>query len=209
MINVNVINPEVMSNQLKNDEEFIAKKKSRKPLLFISMLSMTMMFIGLSSAYIVSKNSSASTWVEINLPPAFLQATISIVLSSVLVYMATQKAKQNDFKKSTLFMFGGLVLGIVFTILQFVGFGQLVDMGHFAAGEQSSAATSYIYAIVLLHLAHMAGALISLIVVCIRLNLNKYSKGNILGIELANMFWHFLGFLWLYLYIFLNTMNAA
>ena len=204
----NVIHTDMLEEQ-KNNEEFIAKKKSRKPLLFISMLSMTMMFIGLSSAYIVSKNSSASTWTEINLPPAFLQATLSIVISSVLVYMATQQAKKGEFKKTTAFMFGGLVLGIVFTILQFVGFGQLVDLGHFAAGEQSTAATSYIYAIVLLHLAHMAGALISLIVVCVRLNLNKYSKDNMLGIELAGMFWHFLGFLWVYLYIFLNTMNVA
>lgn len=208
MMNNTVMNPEMLEEQ-RNNEEFIAKKKSRKPLLFISMLSMTMMFVGLSSAYIVSKNSSASIWTEITLPPAFLQATISIVLSSVLVYLATQKAKSGEFKKTTGLMLGGLLLGIVFTILQFVGFGQLVDLGHFAAGEQSSAATSYIYAIVLLHLAHMAGALISLIVVCIRLNLNKYTKDNMLGIELAGMFWHFLGFLWLYLYIFLNTMNAV
>lgn len=204
----NTIHPDMLEEQ-KNNEEFIAKKKSRKPLLFISMLSMTMMFIGLSSAYIVSKNSSGSRWTEIDLPPAFLQATLTIVLSSVCVYMATQHAKKNEFKKTTAFMFGGLVLGLVFTVLQFVGFGQLVDLGHFAAGVQSTAATSYIYAIVLLHLGHMVGALISLIVVCIRLNLNKYSKDNMLGIELAGMFWHFLGFLWVYLYIFLNTMNVA
>lgn len=208
MMNENVMNPEMLKKQTRS-EEFIAKKKSRKPLLFISMLSMTMMFIGLSSAYIVSKNSSASSWVEINLPPAFLQATISIVLSSVLVYMATKHAKLNEFKKTSAYMLGGLLFGLVFTYLQFEGFGQLVDLGHFAAGRQSTAATSYIYAIVLLHLAHMVGALISLIVVCIRLNFNKYSKDNILGIELAGMFWHFLGFLWVYLYIFLNTMNVA
>lgn len=208
MMNENVMNPEMLKKQTRS-EEFIAKKKSRKPLLFISMLSMTMMFIGLSSAYIVSKNSSASSWVEINLPPAFLQATISIVLSSVLVYMATKHAKLNEFKKTSAYMLGGLLFGLVFTYLQFEGFGQLVDLGHFAAGQQSTAATSYIYAIVLLHLAHMVGALISLIVVCIRLNFNKYSKDNILGIELAGMFWHFLGFLWVYLYIFLNTMNVA
>ena len=205
----NVIHPDMLKEQSSNEEK-IAKKKSRKPLLFISMLSMTMMFIGLSSAYIVSKNSSASSWTEINLPPAFLQATISIIVSSVLVYMATKYAKEGQFKKTTLFMFGGLVLGLVFAVLQFIGlYDQLVELGYYAAGSQSTAATSYIHAIVLLHLAHMVGALISLIVVCIRLNLNKYSKDNILGIELASMFWHFLGFLWLYLYIFLNTMNAV
>lgn len=204
----NVLNPNIM-DQNTMSEEFIAKKKSRKPLLFIAMLSMTMMFIGLSSAYIVSKNSSGSTWTEISLPPAFLMATISIVLSSVLVHFAVKKAKSGDFGTTTKLMFGGLILGIVFTVLQFVGFDQLVELGHFAAGSQSTAATSYIYAIVILHLGHMVGALISLIVVCLRLNFNKYSKDNILGIELAEMFWHFLGILWVYLYIFLNTMNAV
>ncbi|MGB1296295.1 MAG: cytochrome c oxidase subunit 3 [Flavobacteriales bacterium] len=204
----NVLNPNIM-DQNTMSEEFIAKKKSRKPLLFIAMLSMTMMFIGLSSAYIVSKNSSGSTWAEISLPPAFLMATISIVLSSVLVHFAVKKAKSGDFGTTTKLMFGGLILGIVFTVLQFVGFDQLVELGHFAAGSQSTAATSYIYAIVILHLGHMVGALISLIVVCLRLNFKKYSKDNILGIELAEMFWHFLGILWVYLYIFLNTMNAV
>lgn len=205
----NVINPEMLKDQNQKSEEFLTKKKTRKPLLFISMLSMTMMFIGLSSAYIVSKNSSASTWTEINLPPAFMWATVSIVLSSVLVYLAQKKAEVSDFSKSKTLMLGGLILGIVFTVLQFVGFDQLVALKHFAAGSQSTAATSYIYAIVILHLAHMAGALISLVVVTLRLNFNKYSKGNILGIELASMFWHFLGILWVYLYIFLNTMNAV
>ena len=32
--------------------------------------------------------------------------------------------------------------------------------------------------------------------------MGKYSKENSLGIELAGNFWHFLDFLWIYLFLF-------
>lgn len=190
-------------------EEQTHKKKARKPLLFLGMLSMAMMFVALTSAYIVSKNSNASYWTEINLTPAFLTSTILVVLSSVFVYLGTTKAKQGDFAKTKMFMFIGLALGILFSVFQFIGFGELTDLGHFAAGNQATTASSYIYAMVIFHFAHMFAAIISLLVVVLNLQFNKYTKEYYLGVELAAMFWHFLGFLWVYIYFFLNTFNVV
>ena len=34
--------------------------------------------------------------------------------------------------------------------------------------------------------------------------IGKYSKVNSLGIELAETFWHFLDFLWIYLFLFVS-----
>ncbi|MCT4664360.1 MAG: cytochrome c oxidase subunit 3 [Flavobacteriales bacterium] len=190
-------------------EAQVTKKKSRKPLLVLGMASMAMMFVGLSSAYIVSKNSMADHWTEVNLTPAFLISTILVVISSVLVALGSMAAKNGQFSKTKLYFLGALILGITFAILQFVGFDELVALGHYPVGSGSAVASSYIYAMVLFHLAHMVGALISVLVVVLRLQMNKYTKEYYLGIELAAMFWHFLGFIWIYLYIFLNTMNTV
>jgi cytochrome c oxidase subunit 3 len=191
------------------NENQILKKKSRKPLLFLSMLSMAMLFVALTSAYIVSKNSNSSGWTEIDLTPSFMISTILVVLSSIAVHFGLNSAKQGDFSKSKMLMLGGLILGIAFSVFQFVGFDELFKLGHVAAGSKATTASSYIYAMVILHFAHMIGALISLAVVVLNLHFNKYSKNYYLGIELATMFWHFLGFIWVYIYFFLNTFNTV
>ena len=53
-----------------------------------------------------------------------------------------------------------------------------------------------------LHLIHLFAGIIVLIVVMINNYKNKY-KIEKLGFELAVTFWHFLGVLWIYLFVFL------
>ena len=61
-----------MTNQNLEQEKKIAKQKSAKPMLWVSMISMTMMFIGLVSAYIV--RSKRDDWVSFDLPQHYTQA---------------------------------------------------------------------------------------------------------------------------------------
>lgn len=70
----------------------------------------------------------------------------------------------------------------------------------FGANNTSS---SFIYAMTGIHLLHWLGGIIALFVVFIRGLASKYSTTDTLGIKLASMYWHFLGILWLYLYLFL------
>ena len=67
-----------MRNQNLEQEYKIAKQKSAKPMLWISMVSMTMMFIGLTSAYIVS--SKREDWVSFDLPSALYISTVIIII---------------------------------------------------------------------------------------------------------------------------------
>ena len=62
--------------------------------------------------------------------------------------------------------------------------------------------TSFLYVLALLHLVHVFAGVIVLIVVFVN-NKNKKYNDETLGFELAETFWHFLGFLWLYLFVFL------
>ena len=58
-----------MSQEALNTELKIAKNKSAKPMLWISMISMTMFFAGLTSAYVVSRKRE--DWVVFDLATSF------------------------------------------------------------------------------------------------------------------------------------------
>lgn len=189
------------------DENQIVKRKTRKPLLYISMASMVMLFAAFTSAYIVSKNGSGFSWDVIELPQPFLISTVLIVISSITMYMASKSIRQGAFDKVKSLVGLTLLLGIGFAVYQFIGFGELSEMGKYAAGPESTPASSYIYAIVVLHLVHMFAGLISLLIVFFKSLAGKYTVENHLGLELAAIFWHFLDILWIYLYLFLSFAN--
>ena len=63
--------------------------------------------------------------------------------------------------------------------------------------DASNVSSSYIYILTGLHLAHLIGGLISLIIVTIKSLLKKYTENDIVGIEVSSIYWHFLDFLWL------------
>jgi cytochrome c oxidase subunit 3 len=184
-----------------NENEIRLKTiKAKKMMLLFSMLSIAMTFAGLTSAYIVSK--SRPDWLkDFELPFAFVVSTIVIIFSSFSIYSA-KKSLNNDSSKTTMWLFVTFALGLVFVISQFLGFDELISMGYFFTGAQSTITTSFLYVLTVLHLAHLFAGLIVLAVVMVKNYKNKY-KTEKLGFELAVTFWHFLGILWLYLFVFL------
>jgi cytochrome c oxidase subunit 3 len=184
-----------------NENEIRLKTiKAKKMMLLFSMLSIAMTFAGLTSAYIVSK--SRPDWLkDFELPFAFVVSTIVIIFSSFSIYSA-KKSLNNDSSKTTMWLFVTFALGLVFVISQFLGFDELISMGYFFTGAQSNITTSFLYVLTVLHLAHLFAGLVVLAVVMVKNHKNKY-KTEKLGFELAVTFWHFLGILWLYLFVFL------
>ena len=177
-----------------------AKRKSAKPMLWISMISMTMLFAGLTSAYVVSRKRD--DWVSFDLPSAFYTSTLLIVVSSITFLLAKRFIKQNNRPLTTFFLVATLILGIGFVFFQFEGFRELYDAGLFFAGAQSTVKSSFIYGITLAHLAHIAAGIIVVMVVLLNHLNKKYSATNSLGLELGAIFWHFVDILWIYLFLF-------
>lgn len=70
-----------------------------------------------------------------------------------------------------------------------------------------NSASSYIYVLTALHLIHLAGGLIYLFVLIYRLIRAKVDENQILPFKLGASYWHFLGFLWVYLFLFLNFIH--
>jgi len=179
------------------------KVKSYKTMLWIGMVSMFMMFAGLTSAYIVSK--SRPDWlVDFELPSAFWFSTLVIVLSSFTFSQSVRAVKRDNRKKATLFLWFTLVLGFSFVVFQFFGFDQVINSGFYFTGAHSNVTTSFLYIVVILHLLHLSAGLISLFIVIYNHFKRKYNSENYLGIELSTTFWHFLDFVWLYLFLFFS-----
>ena len=71
------------------------------------------------------------------------------------------------------------------------------------AGEAGNVAGSFLYVLTGLHVAHLLAGMIALIVVFWRALAGKYSVINYNGVRMCAVYWHFMGGLWLYLYLFL------
>jgi cytochrome c oxidase subunit III len=192
-----------MTNEKMNSQEEKRRSdKSYKLLLLFAMLSMTMMFGGLTSAFIVSK--SRVDWLkDFQMPTAFFMSTLVIIGCSVALHFAKKAIQKDNRTLTTTLLWTTLGLGVLFVAMQFVGFGQLVAMGYFFTGSKSNITTTFLYVVAFLHLLHLAGGIISLLIVIYNHFKQKYNSTQTLGIELAAMYWHFLDVLWVYLFLFL------
>ncbi len=183
------------------EEEQERKGKTYKLLIWFAMISICMIFAGLTSAYVVSK--SRPDWLkDFQLPSAFLISTISILVSSLSFYGALQSMKKGNHKQTTILLLSTLGLGIAFIFLQFKGFSQVIESGYFFTGSESNITTSFLYIAVLVHIAHLFGGIISLLIVIYNHYKQKYNSAQTLGIELSAMYWHFMDFIWVYLFLF-------
>ena len=191
-----------MDTIMTTEEQKSRTARSYKLILLFAMVSMTMMFAGLTSAFVVSK--SRADWLkDFQLPIAFYYSTAAIIGCSVAFHLAKKAIQKNNQSKTTIFLLTTLVLGILFVILQFVGFGQIVDNGYYFTGSGSSITTTFLYVVTVVHLIHLAGGVISLLIIIYNHFKQKYNSSQTLGIELGAMYWHFLDLLWVYLFLFL------
>ena len=176
--------------------------RAKKMMLWFGIISMIMMFAGLTSAYVVSK--SRPDWVsDIELPAGFFWSTLVIILSSITLILGKKSILAEKRSNATLFLLATLVLGGVFVFMQFQSFAEIVSRGYYLTGSESSVTSSFIYVIVLAHLAHLAGGIIVLFVLIYNHFKQRYRPGQMLGLELGAIYWHFVDALWVYLFLFL------
>ena len=176
--------------------------RAKKMMLWFGIVSMVMMFAGLTSAYVVSK--SRPDWLtEFELPGAFYWSTVIIILSSVTLFLAKKKILGEERKLAAILLIATIALAIGFVFLQLRSFEQIISSGYYFTGSESTITTSFIYVVVLAHLVHLAGGIIVLLVLIYNHFKQQYGCGQILGFELGATYWHFVDGLWIYLFLFL------
>jgi len=181
------------------------KLNPKKFNVWLIIVGSVMLFAGLTSAFIVRK--AEGNWDMFALPPQFLYSVIVAVASSITMYIAFRSAKSDHIKTVQLAMTATLLLGACFIVLQYLGWKDLASRGVFfvpeSGADRGSIAGSFVILLAAVHLAHLLGGLIYVAVVWVKsLRFNVHKK-NLLSIDLCNTYWHFVGVLWVYLYLFL------
>lgn len=171
--------------------------------LWVGCATLTMMFAGLSSAYVVRQ--AGGNWLEFALPTVFQYSTIAILLSSVALhfsYASFKKEKEAMYKILLLTTFG---LGILFFVFQYQGWVAMEEAG---IPFTLHPAGDFVYAISWVHAAHVVGGIAILTVALIHAFGLKFkvTEKRKLRFQLSLTYWHFVDLLWVYLFFFL-TLN--
>jgi cytochrome c oxidase subunit 3 len=200
------------------------KRKALRSLLWFGMISITMLFAGLTSAYLVRQGEGK--WVEFALPKFFYISSLVILLSSVSMQWALNAIKKNNTRQLKNAMVITVILGSAFILTQYMAWSELYNNGIVFTGRISDIKTefnyvpsgsekleeassvgnvagSFLYVLTGLHIAHLFAGVIALIIVFSRALKGKYSAVNYNGVRMCTIYWHFLDGLWLYLFLFL------
>ncbi|WP_026764848.1 cytochrome c oxidase subunit 3 [Sediminibacterium salmoneum] len=170
--------------------------------LWVAMGSIIMMFAGLTSAYIVKKNQSS--WLEFDLPVVFMYSTLVIIASSLSVHLAVKAFKAREMARYRTLITVTALLGVLFMGLQILGFMDLEARNIALTGAKSNSAASFLLVITGLHMLHVLGGVIALLVMFIKAYVSSVKNYSSLSIELVGTYWHFVDILWIYLFIFYN-----
>jgi len=181
-------------------------EEARKPLamnpkkfaLWLFMVSVAMLFAAWTSAYLVRRGEG--DWFLFELPNLFWITSGIIVASSFTMIYASWSARKDDLMGLKIGIVLTFLLGLAFLVGQWYAWGDLIEKKAHFVGNVSG---SFIYIITGFHGLHIISGLVFLIIVMISTFKFKVHSKNLNQLQMCATYWHFLGGLWLYLFVFL------
>lgn len=170
----------------------------KKFALWLFMVTVVMVFAGLTSAYIVRQ--AEGNWLEYDLPLIFWINSGIVILSSLFLHFAYLSAKKDNLVGVRIGMSFSVLLGLAFLVGQWYSWIAMVDREVFFVGNPSG---SFLYVFTGLHAVHLISGVIFLIIVLISSFRYEVHSKSLISLEMAVTYWHFLAGLWLYLFMFL------
>jgi cytochrome c oxidase subunit 3 len=195
--------------------------------MFFALAAVVMLFVSFTSAYIVRQGvgtwSDASAryvtdWQPISLPPILWLNTVILLLSSFTLAMAqrtlSRKVKAaprggtslepalivND-QRSIPWLGITFVLGAGFLVGQLLAWEQLQHLGIFVSTNPSS---SFFYVLTGAHGLHLLGGVLALAYAGLTSLLRKPLATRFLVVDVTALYWHFMDFLWIYIFALLH-----
>ncbi|HNF72407.1 MAG TPA: cytochrome c oxidase subunit 3, partial [Chitinophagaceae bacterium] len=171
-----------------------------KLLMWIAICSICMMFAGWTSAVMVRK--AQGNWLHFQLPLAFSISTAVILLSSVSMYFTVKAFKKRQFSTYKSLITITALAGVLFVLLQAYGFYQMTQSGITLESNGEGVSGSFVYVIAGVHIAHVLGGVIALLITFLKARFQKKVKVySSTGLEVLATYWHFVDALWIYLFL--------
>ncbi len=180
-----------------------AEKKRLHPhkfTLWVGIGSIIMMFAALTSAYIVRE--AQHNWLEFSMPKVFWYSTVVILASSLTLHLAVKAFKVRERNRYRNLLTVTALLGLLFAGLQISGFYDLYNRGVQIIGKGSNPSASFLGIITGLHVVHVLGGIVALMVLFFRAYSRKVKSYDATPVEILSIYWHFVDILWIYLFIF-------
>jgi cytochrome c oxidase subunit 3 len=73
--------------------------------------------------------------------------------------------------------------------------------------QTSNVSSSFVWVLTIIHFLHLILSITAILIVTVRTSRGFYGEKNAAGLKAVGAFWHFVGFLWVYLYVFLEFIN--
>lgn len=194
-----------MENIALADNPVTGQRKRIHPhkfTLWIALGSIVMMFAGMTSAYIVKRNQV--NWQGLDLPVIFWYSTAVIIISSVTIHFAAKAFKSRRMQHYRQLIILTALLGVVFMVMQVIGFYDIQARGIKLIGQYSNVSGSFLFAITSLHIAHVLAGVIAILIILVQAFARRKRNYSAIPIENMATYWHFVDGLWIYLFLFLN-----
>jgi len=158
----------------------------------LAMVSITVLFLALSSAYVFNHAMRQ----PIAAPHVLWVSTSFILASSLTAEMARRALRRRLENRFRLLISATMLLGLSFLAAQLVLWERLVESGFYINRNHHS---GYAYIFTGLHGAHLIGGLIALGYVMMRERSKWTAVRRRVSVDATVLYWHFLDGLWIYL----------
>jgi cytochrome c oxidase subunit 3 len=188
--------------------------------MVIGLIGIVMLFVGLTSAYIVRQGSStidpstgqyANDWRPMTLPVAALALNTTLLLASSLALELARRALKRQYAVAEAvgeaqatappWLAAAVVLGIGFLVGQVVVWNQLRAHGVYMSSNPSS---SFFYLLTVLHAIHLSGGMVALLYAEGTTLLHRSIARRLMVVDVTSIYWHFMAFLWVYIFALLQ-----
>ena len=168
--------------------------------VWVAMASILMLFVALTSAYIV-RSASATDWRPVAMPKVLWLSTALIIISSLTIEVARRSLKQQRNSVYVRWLMVTAALGLGFLGSQIFAWRQLARQGVYLASNPFS---SFFYLLTAAHGLHLLGGLCALAYLLMRTSKAAAHVDSELkrigAVEAATTYWHFMDVLWIGLF---------
>ena len=181
---------------------------SKKFAMWLFIMSDVMTFAACVVAYAFLRNAAPEWPRPFHSVTSVAVMTLIMLTSSLTMLMALVAAKATDKARAFRWMMFTAAGGVLFTLLHIRDWMGMMDQGVGLLKNPWGPAAfgAAFYSVTGFSLAHISVGTIALIVVAIRYQGGRYNADDV---ELFNLFWQFIGLVWLFIVPLVYLMNLA